>query len=103
MKGRGFSEKIFEEHRAFITDWRTREAFDVLSKHAFSVPGYECTPTGRGQLKKSMRYLRNGSEYSFAFIVNRAHLLFYVRLPALHRKAEAIKALRAALPERSRR
>ena len=97
MKSQRFNDEIYREHRAFISAPQALEAFDALATHALRLPGYEIEPTGHVGRKKSMRYLRNGSEYSFAFIVNRAHLLFYIRQPALRRKADAVRELRGTM------
>ena len=100
MRESGFNHAVFDEHRAFITSDAARKAYDLLTGHALALPDYQCLSVGRGQQKKYFRYRRNGGDQPFAFIVNRANLLFYIRPAGLATSSAAVRELEQVLPGR---
>jgi hypothetical protein len=92
MKAPEWDEQLFEEHRDYIEVEEVRRAFDFLTAAAFETDLYSVQNSGAGPHKKSFAYDEpQTNQRPFAFIVNRGHLLFYIRRAALTRFPEGIR------------
>jgi hypothetical protein len=86
MKGPKWDEKLFAKHRDHIEAAEGRRAFDFLTAAAFQNALYNVRNGGTGQEKKSFDYDEvKTNQRPFAFIVNKGHLLFYIRHAGLDR------------------
>jgi putative restriction endonuclease len=84
-KSKTRNETILAAHRGFLREDSAREAFDVLVAAAIGMSGYDFEPIWRKR-KRSFNYHDTGSgERPFALVVNRRHLVFYVRSAGLKR------------------
>jgi GTP:adenosylcobinamide-phosphate guanylyltransferase len=82
MKAPEWDDGLFTAHRNYIEVEEVRRAFDYLSAAAFRTDLFSIQNSGVGRQKKSFHYNEPlTTQRPFAFIVNRGHLLFYVRLP----------------------
>src|SRR4051812_22644748 len=99
MRSPNFSDDLLRDHRDSIRAEAVRAAFDVLSEHAQSLPGYYCEPRLKGVVRDFRYYTDDGLEQPFAFIVNQGSLLFYIRLPGLKRLRGGRVALESACGE----
>jgi len=92
MKAPEWDEQLFEEHRDYIEVEEVRRAFDFLTAAAFETDLYSVQNSGVGPQKKSFTYDEpQTNQRPFAFIVNRGHLLFYIRRAGLMRFPEGIR------------
>lgn len=78
-------ERLSSEFAEWIRSADARRAYQHMICHAESLAGFRCFPRQQGYIR-SFRYMR-GSEWPFAFIVNRDSLLFYFRKAGLSNKA----------------
>jgi hypothetical protein len=82
MKAPEWDDGLFTAHRNYIEVEEVRRAFDYLSAAAFRTDLFSIQNSGVARQKKSFHYNEPlTAQRPFAFIVNRGHLLFYVRLP----------------------
>jgi putative restriction endonuclease len=97
-KSKTWNDTILAAHRGFLREDSTREAFDVLVAAAIRLPGYDFEAVWR-KPKRSFNYHDTGSgERPFALIVNRRHLLFYVRSAGLKRVSGGFAELKKRFP-----
>jgi hypothetical protein len=81
MKAPEWNDQLFLQHRDSIVAEDARRAFEYLTDAATSNPLYSVENSGRRPQKQSLHYNEIGTgERPFAYIVNNAHILFYVRL-----------------------
>jgi HNH endonuclease len=86
MKAPDWNERLFEVHRGFIRADDVLRAFDFLTAAAFATNLYIVQSVGAARQKKSFDYDDSQTKQRpFAFIVNREHLLFYIRRPGVAR------------------
>jgi hypothetical protein len=71
-----------------------RDAFDTLVATAIAQPDYTVSPSWHGDIRQFNYEDAGSAERPFAFIVNRGHLLFYVRQPGLRRIAGGFPGLK---------
>ncbi len=99
MKDATWDNQLLADYRAFIRSDSARQAFDVLVAAAIKLPTYHCRPNDAKGPKKAFVYEDALSgERPFAFIVNREHLLFYVRKEGIRLVAGGLSALQKAVP-----
>jgi hypothetical protein len=80
MKANDWDDRLFAEQRDYIRKEGAREAFDFLVAAGIRSNSFNLRHTGRAQEVKSFTYNDVACrERPFAFIVNRGHILFYVR------------------------
>jgi putative restriction endonuclease len=97
-KSTTWNDTILAAHRGFLREDSAREAFDVLVEAAIGLPGYDFEPVWR-KPKRSFNYHDSGSgERAFALIVNRRHLLFYVRSAGLKKVSGGFAELKKRFP-----
>src|SRR6202020_617298 len=77
----GFSDSLLSESLEHIESESVRLAANSLVAAALKSPGIECAPGYHGAIR-TFRYIV-ADDLLFAFIFNKASLLFYVRRPAL--------------------
>jgi putative restriction endonuclease len=83
LKSNTWDEALLADHRSSMREESGRSAFDELVDAAIGMPAYETEPAWQGQVR-IFKYVDPASgERPFAFIVNRADLLFYVRANGL--------------------
>ena len=75
----------YVEWAEFISDMQVREAFIYFVGLASTLRDYECCLGGTFKGKKDFKFYHVGTTVNpvFSFIVNKAHLLFYFRDPAI--------------------
>lgn len=78
--------------RVHLASEQSRAAFDYFVETAKSDPRYVFAPEGRSVIKRSVRYTVDG-KYAYAFIVNKADLLFYYRKPSGRVSDELLQSL----------
>jgi hypothetical protein len=80
VKAPDWDDRLLSAHRNFIGVEEVRRAFDYLSAAALRAHLYIAQNSGIAGQKKSVHYNEpHTAERPFAFIINRGHLLFYVR------------------------
>ena len=95
MKGPKWNDNLFTAHRDYIEVDDVRRALDFLTAAAFQTALYSVRNGGVGRQKKSFDYDEvETKQRPFAFIVNRGHLLFYIRGAARKRFAGGIGLFR---------
>ena len=97
MKAPDWDDALLTDHRRYISVPAAQQAFDALVLAAILLPNYECLPAWHGEIRDFRYKDRATGEWPFAFIVNRKHLLFYVRKQGLARVAGGIAALKERL------
>lgn len=85
-------DSVHERFLSYITARDCRIAYIYLVRFAERLRGYRCFPKD-SRPKREFRYYR-GEEQPFAFIVNRAHLLFYFRSASQGHHARNVDELR---------
>src|SRR5665213_179506 len=98
MKAPTWNDKLLAQHRSFIRRDSVREAFDVLVQAALGLPNYLSHPNDVKGPKKDFVYDTPVGGRPFAFIVNREHLLFYVRKEGIRLVAGGLRALQRVAP-----
>ena len=94
MKSQTWDDALLADHRSYIKDESTRQAFDALVDAAIRMSGYDVEPAWHGNLR-DFRYNDSAStERPFAFSVAQNHLLFYVRTAGLRRVRGGLTALK---------
>src|SRR6266850_5756723 len=97
MKAPDWDDALLTDHRRYVSVPAAQQAFDALVLAAILLPNYECLPAWHGEIRDFRYKDRATGEWPFAFIVNRKHLLFYVRKQGLARVAGGIAALKERL------
>ncbi|MCD9046807.1 hypothetical protein [Luteimonas sp. MHLX1A] len=89
---------LLTQHFSVVHSQDAKRAFHYLMGWASTLPDYECLPGRHGHIR-DFRFMR-GSDWDFAFIPNKAWLLFYFRAPSLRppkfAKAEVLARFPAA-------
>ena len=93
-----FDVALAEEHKRYVTGPGAAAALDLMIRESSRITGLSFYPAWHGKIRE-FRYDDIASdEQPFAFIVNRKHLLFYIRRPALGRPMTAASAIRKRFP-----
>jgi len=85
VKSDTWNDTILAGHREYLRDKSRKEAFDTLVRAAIDSPDYAVGPAWHGEIRDFRYFDAVLGEQPFAFIVNRANLLFYVRSTGLRR------------------
>ena len=85
---------LYIEWSQAIADPDVRNAFRYLVGLCAENTRYTCHPQWKGEVR-DFRFIDEGNEQPFSFIVNRNWLLFYFRSPAIRRKLVARASLAA--------
>lgn len=88
------SSERFSEFERHIEAPLVREAYRFLREAGSSDPNCLLVPEGGEKQKRTIKYLF-ANIYPFAFIVNKNHLLFYVRKPSGRVNEATLDSLRA--------
>jgi hypothetical protein len=83
VKSDTWNDTILAGHREYLRDRPRKEAFDALVRAAVDSPDYAVAPSWHGEIRDFRYFDAALGEQPFAFIVNRADLLFYVRSTGL--------------------
>jgi len=98
MRAANWDQSILDDHRTWLIGETARAAFDRMVLLAESLPRYQCAPGWHGEIR-DFRYVDPASgERPFAFIVNRADLLFYVRKSGFVRVPGGFAGLKGHCP-----
>ena len=79
MKSQTWDEGLLREHRAYLREDAAKQAFNTLVERAIALRDLATTPGWHGDIREFTYSDQASGERPFAFIVNREHLLFYVR------------------------
>jgi len=94
MKSESWDEGRAADHREYVTDGSAREALDALVTTASErLNGCRIDPAWHGQIREFRYFDVASGEQPFAFIVNRGHMLFFVRAKGLARVQGGFSAL----------
>ena len=94
MKSDNWDQSVLLAHRAYIQEETARVAFHTLVAAAIASPAYETAPGWHGEIRDFKYDDPASDERPFAFIVNRGHLLFYVRKAGLARVPGGFEGLK---------
>ena len=99
MRDTAWNDQLLAAFREFIRSQNARQAFDLLVEAAIKLRTYRCRPNDAKGPKKAFIYddAVSGAR-RFAFIVNREHLLFYVRKEGIRYVAGGLRGLQAVVP-----
>jgi hypothetical protein len=98
VKSGKWNDTILVGHRDSLQDDSVKDAFDALVRVAIDSPNYAVGPAWHGEIRDFRYFDVASGEQPFAFIVNRADLLFYVRSKGLRRVAGGFGALKRRFP-----
>jgi len=98
VKSGTWNDTILAGHREYLRDQPRKEAFDALVRAAIDSPHYAVGPAWHGEIRDFRYFDVVAEEQPFAFIVNRADLLFYVRSKGLRQVAGGFGALKRRFP-----
>ena len=85
---------LYGEWSQAIADPDVRDAFRYLVGLCAEQVRFTCHPQWKGDVR-DFRFIDDGNEQPFSFIVNRSWLLFYLRPPAIRRKLVSRASLAA--------
>jgi hypothetical protein len=98
VKSDTWNDTILAGHREYLRDQPRKEAFDALVRATIDSPRYAVAPAWHGEIRDFRYFDVASAEQPFAFIVNRADLLFYVRSTGLRRVPGGFGALASQFP-----
>lgn len=87
--------ELYAEWLAHIEAEETKDAFGYIIGLAAALTKYTCHPQRKGVVR-DFRFVDGRMEIPFAFIPNKAWLLFYFRAPAVRSGAHSFSVLQAA-------